>query len=234
MSYQKEYIPKFYSEIASSCYNSLNNAKFPHSAAGAGRPGRAGRTGLDGADLSSGFLLNGNRAARIRIPGNLRLIESTDKRAAGLSEKAGPDPEELSVRGFLCLEDKSMAVITKIRSLAELKKIKEAASAQAKTRAKGKTRVVVKLGTCGLAADARTVVQALTDEVQKYDLDDVVVETEECSSPCQGAPFVDIILNGAPRVTYGRVKPSQAVRIVDEHIVNGQIVRDLVIPLSEE
>jgi NADP-reducing hydrogenase subunit HndB len=126
-----------------------------------------------------------------------------------------------------------MTVITRIRSLAELRKIKEAASAQGKMRTKGKTRVVVKLGTCGLAAEARTVVEALTEEVQKRELDDVVVEMKDCSRLCRGAPFVDIIRHDAPRVTYAHMKPSHAFRVVDEHIVNGKVVRDLAVSIEE-
>jgi NADP-reducing hydrogenase subunit HndB len=127
------------------------------------------------------------------------------------------------------LEDKIMHGTTRIRSLAELKRIKEAALSQTKTRSRGKTRVVVRLKACGVAPEVRTVVEALTEEVQKRALDDVVVETEDCSELYRGEPFVDIIQNGESRVTYGNVKPSDAPRIVDEHIVNGQIVQDLVV-----
>ncbi|MDR1649582.1 MAG: (2Fe-2S) ferredoxin domain-containing protein [Synergistaceae bacterium] len=127
-----------------------------------------------------------------------------------------------------------MVVVTKIKSLAELRKIKETASTQGKIRAKGKTRVVVRLGTCGLVPKAQSIARVLTEEVQKRDLGDVVVETKDSSRPCRGEPFIDIIRCGTPRVTYGHVKPSHAFRIIDEHIVNGRIVRDLVLPSSEE
>ena len=126
-----------------------------------------------------------------------------------------------------------MVTTTKIRSLAELKKIQEAASAAAKIHSKEKTHVVVRLGTCSVAAKARTVVQALTEEVLKRQLSDVVVETEKCSRLCRGEPFIDIVQNDAPRITYGHVGPSNAFRIIDEHIVNGQVLQDLVAPPEE-
>ncbi|MDR2175060.1 MAG: (2Fe-2S) ferredoxin domain-containing protein [Synergistaceae bacterium] len=126
-----------------------------------------------------------------------------------------------------------MVTTTRIRSLAELRKIKEAASAQSKTRVRGKTRVVVRLGECRAAADARSIAQVLTEEVQKRELDDVVVETENCSRLCCGEPFVEIIQNGAPRVTYRHVRPSNAFRIIDEHIVNGKLIKDLIVPTEE-
>jgi NADP-reducing hydrogenase subunit HndB len=126
-----------------------------------------------------------------------------------------------------------MVMTTRIGSLAELKKIKEDASAQAKTRGKEKTRVIVRLGKCSVAAKARIIAQALTEEVQKRELDDVVIETKDCSGRCRGEPFVDIIRSDTPRVTYERVEPSNAFRIIDEHIVHGQVVHDLIVTLGE-
>ncbi|MDR1649463.1 MAG: (2Fe-2S) ferredoxin domain-containing protein [Synergistaceae bacterium] len=122
-----------------------------------------------------------------------------------------------------------MVAATKIKSLADLRRIKEAALAQAKTRARGSTHVVVRLGTCGVAAEAHTVMQALTEEARKRELDNIVFETENCSELCRGEPFIDIVQNDAPRVTYGHVRPSDALRIVDEHLVNGRVVHDLVV-----
>jgi NADP-reducing hydrogenase subunit HndB len=127
-----------------------------------------------------------------------------------------------------------MVAVAKIKSLAELRKIKEAASAQARIHGNGKTRVVVRLGTCSVAADAHSVARALAEEVQKRDLDDdVIVETRDCSRRCRGEPFVDVIGCDASSVTYGHVKLSNVFRIVDEHIVNGQVVQDLVAPSED-
>ncbi|MDR1874802.1 MAG: (2Fe-2S) ferredoxin domain-containing protein [Synergistaceae bacterium] len=117
----------------------------------------------------------------------------------------------------------------KITSLADLRKIKESASDQTAARSEGKTRVIVGLGTCGIAAGARVVMQALMEELQKRSLLSVSVETTGCIGMCQNEPLVDVIRDGASRITYGRVKPEDAARIVVDHIVNGQIVQDLVI-----
>jgi NADP-reducing hydrogenase subunit HndB len=127
-----------------------------------------------------------------------------------------------------------MMTITKIRSLAELRKIKETASTSVRVRSKGKTRVLVRLGTCSVAARAHTVAQALAEEVRRRQLNNVVVvETKDCSRLCRGEPFIDIIQSDAPCVTYGHVEPSIAFRIVDEHLVNGQVLQDLVAPPEE-
>jgi hypothetical protein len=66
----------------------------------------------------------------------------------------------------LFLEGKSMPEMPRIKSLADLRRIKEAALAQAGARGKEKTRVVVKLGKCRMAAAMHTVMEAFTEEVQ--------------------------------------------------------------------
>ena len=117
----------------------------------------------------------------------------------------------------------------KIGSLADLRKIKESASDQTAARSEGRTRVIVGLGTCGIAAGARSVMQSIMEELQKRSLTGVTVETTGCIGMCQDEPLIDVIREGASRITYGRVKPSDAARIVADHIVNDQIVEDLVI-----
>ena len=119
--------------------------------------------------------------------------------------------------------------MAKIESLADLRKIKESAAARMAARGEGKTRVIVGLDTCGIAAGARLVMQAIMEELQKQSLPGVTVETTGCIGMCRSEPLVDVIREGAPRITYGRVKPSDAARIVADHIVNGQSVQELLL-----
>jgi len=119
--------------------------------------------------------------------------------------------------------------MAKIESLADLRKIKESAAARMAARGEGKTRVIVGLDTCGIAAGARLVMQAIMEELQKQSLPGVTVETTGCIGMCRSEPLVDVIREGAPRITYGRVKPSDAARIVADHIVNGQAVQELLL-----
>lgn len=117
----------------------------------------------------------------------------------------------------------------KVSNLADLRKIKEAATDQTSARSEGKTRIIVGLGTCGIAAGARPVMQALMEELQRRGMKDVTVETTGCIGMCEKEPLVDVIRNGGARITYGLVKPEDAARIVADHIVNGNIVADLVV-----
>ena len=117
----------------------------------------------------------------------------------------------------------------KITNLADLRKIKESASDQTSARSEGRTRVIVGLGTCGIAAGARSVMQAIMEELQKRGIKDVSIETTGCIGMCQKEPLVDIIREGQPRITYGPVKVEDASRLVSSHIVNGSILEDILV-----
>ena len=123
--------------------------------------------------------------------------------------------------------------MAKITNLADLKKIKETASDQTSARSEGRTRIIVGLGTCGIAAGARSVMQAIMEELQKRGIKDVSVETTGCIGMCQKEPLVDVIREGQPRLTYGPVKVEDAARIVSSHIVNGVILEDIVVGRAE-
>ena len=117
--------------------------------------------------------------------------------------------------------------MSKITTLDALKKIKEAT--QTSAREEGRNRVVIGLGTCGIAAGARNVMQAILEELRKRDIKDVSVETTGCRGLCQKEPLVDVIRNGESAITYGPVKVEDAARLVANHIVNGNILEDIVI-----
>lgn len=45
---------------------------------------------------------------------------------------------------------------------------------------------------------------------------------------------MDVLRPGEPRITYGKVKPSDVPKIIAEHVVNGRIVQELVVGKIEE
>ncbi len=117
----------------------------------------------------------------------------------------------------------------KITSLEDLRKIKASATDQTSARSEGKTRIIIGLGTCGIAAGARAVMEAVLEELSKRGLKDVSVEGTGCIGMCQQEPLLDVIRPGEPRITYGLVTVQDVPRIVSEHLVNGRIVEDRLI-----
>ncbi len=91
------------------------------------------------------------------------------------------------------------------------------------------TRVVVGLATCGIAAGARPVFNALIDEVAARNLKNVKVTRSGCLGMCKLEPIVEVYVPGEEKVTYIKVDAEKAKRIMAEHIVNGNIVAEYLI-----
>ncbi len=86
------------------------------------------------------------------------------------------------------------------------------------------TKIKVGLGTCGRAAGALDVQQALIDEVKQRDMDAEVAETA-CIGLCQREPLVDVQVPGESRVLYGDIGPEQVPELLDA-IADGQVLND--------
>ena len=109
-----------------------------------------------------------------------------------------------------------------IKSLDDLKRLK--AEALQKRDAKvttGQARVVVAMGTCGIAAGARDAMKAILDAIEADQLQGIVVTQTGC---------ITVTVGDQPEVIYGKVTPDKARQIVKEHVVGGQVVKGSVLP----
>jgi NADP-reducing hydrogenase subunit HndC len=92
---------------------------------------------------------------------------------------------------------------------------------------KHKTSVIlVGMATCGMAAGAREVMDALTAELKKRDIDDIDVKTTGCIGICKLEPIIDVIDVKGNKVTYVYMTPEKAAKVVEQHIVGGKIVEE--------
>ncbi len=118
----------------------------------------------------------------------------------------------------------------KIRSLDDRRKIKEKTGDLTSARSEvDKVKVIIGMGTCGIAAGAREIMNAVLKELEVRNLHNVAVETTGCIGMCQQEPLLDIIRPGEPRITYGNLSAADVPRIVAEHLVNGNVVEEKVI-----
>jgi len=122
-----------------------------------------------------------------------------------------------------------MVMDKKIKSLADLRKIKETCTDLTSTRSTGTKTIVIGMGTCGIAAGAREIMDEVLKELQKRNISDVSVQTTGCIGMCQLEPLLDVIIPDKERITYGKVTREDVKRIIAEHVVNGRIVTDLAI-----
>ena len=118
-----------------------------------------------------------------------------------------------------------------MKSLAELQALRDKVKSNMGIRAddSGNTRVVVGMATCGIAAGARPVLNAFVEEVAKRNLQDVMVTQTGCIGICQYEPVVEVVTPGHEKVTYVKMTPEKALRVVNDHLVNGNVVTEYTI-----
>ena len=121
-------------------------------------------------------------------------------------------------------------MVDKVKTLEDLRKLREAALEKRRVKsASGQTQVVVGMGTVGIAAGARETLKAILDYIEKENLSDITVRQTGNIGLDSYEPIVQIIIGEQPMVTYGRVTPDAARRIMQEHIMDGHPVKDFII-----
>lgn len=90
-------------------------------------------------------------------------------------------------------------------------------------------RIVVGMATCGIAAGARPVLNALVDEVAKRNLKGVTVAQTGCIGMCQYEPIVEVMQPGKEKVTYVKMTAEKAVQVINDHIVNGKPITEYTV-----
>ena len=118
-----------------------------------------------------------------------------------------------------------------MKSLEELAAIREKMKATVSTRegAHNATRVVVGMATCGIAAGARPVLNEFTKVVAEENLTGVVVTQTGCIGICQYEPIVEIYVGDEEKVTYVKMTPEKADRVVTQHLRDGKVVTEYTI-----
>jgi NADP-reducing hydrogenase subunit HndB len=117
----------------------------------------------------------------------------------------------------------------------ELRKGREEASSKIHLReGEFRGKVIVHLGTCGIAAGAREIVSAFLNEKEKRKIKDILITTSGCAGLCSREPMATVELPGAAPVKYGDLTADKAVRIFEEHILGRKIVQEFAIGLGSE
>jgi len=80
-------------------------------------------------------------------------------------------------------------------------------------------RIVVGLGTCGIASGGRKVMEAIKKEVAERSLD-VDIDFTSCIGMCFMEPIVEVSLPGKASVIYGDIFPNKVAQLIESHIVN--------------
>ena len=122
-----------------------------------------------------------------------------------------------------------------MKSLAELAAIRDKMKDKVALReGENSTRIVVGMATCGISAGARPVLGAFVEEVANAGLGESVTVTQTgCIGICQYEPVVEVFEAGKDKVTYVKMTPEKAKRVVAEHIKGGKVVAEYTIGNTE-
>jgi NADP-reducing hydrogenase subunit HndB len=112
-----------------------------------------------------------------------------------------------------------------VKSLEDLKRIREEAQKDIIVRLKTGTTITVGMGTCGIAAGARETMLAILEELRRREID-AHVTTTGCIGMCSKEPLVDIEQAGHPRITYGNMHPDMVSRLIEEHLMKGNVIQE--------
>ncbi len=120
-------------------------------------------------------------------------------------------------------------------TISDLKKIKEKHQSTFTLREGGyRAKVTVHMGTCGIAAGARSIVNALMEEIDKSGISDIIVTTSGCAGLCSREPMVTVEIVNNPPVKYKELTDEKIREIFKEHIVGGKIVDKYALVIGSE
>jgi len=117
----------------------------------------------------------------------------------------------------------------------DLKKIKESMKGTVNLRqGEYRVKITVHMGTCGIAAGARTIMNAFLDKIENSGADDIILTSSGCAGLCNSEPMVTLEVKESAPVKYVKLDPDKANRIFDEHVLAGNPVADYALSIGSE
>lgn len=112
----------------------------------------------------------------------------------------------------------------------DLKRIKQQTAATMALRlAKPRIAISVHLGTCGIAAGAREVMQALLGELSASNRPDIQILAAGCTGNCTSEPNVTVAVEGSEPVVYQKMDRDKIQQVFQRHILEGDVMREWVL-----
>ena len=127
--------------------------------------------------------------------------------------------------------------MNKIKSLADLLRIRDEQLTGLQTREKGEAaedlvQVKVAMATCGIASGAKETMEFMTEALEKRGVDAIVTQVG-CMGYCYAEPTIEVKLPGSEPVVFGGVGTKKADEIIEKYIKGGELV-DGIIPVNYE
>ena len=125
----------------------------------------------------------------------------------------------------------------KIKSLADLLRIRDEQQTGLQTREKGEVaedlvQVKVAMATCGIASGAKETMEFMTEALEKRGVDAIVTKVG-CMGYCYAEPTIEVTLPDSEPIVFGGVNREKADEIIEKYIKVGELV-DGIIPVNYE
>ena len=98
----------------------------------------------------------------------------------------------------------------------------------------GRAKITVHMSTCGIASGARGIMTAFVEELEKKDLKDVLLVSSGCAGLCSEEPMITVEVKDQSPVKYIQLTPEKAVRILEDHVIGGNIVKEYALASGSE
>jgi len=109
-------------------------------------------------------------------------------------------------------------------SIADLKKIKDKVHSETSLREGAqRAKITVHMGTCGVAAGARAVMDSLMSEIAESGVSDVIVTTSGCAGMCSKEPMVTVEILDQQPILYGQMDANKMRQVFKRHILQGEV-----------
>lgn len=117
----------------------------------------------------------------------------------------------------------------------ELRKMREGSKKNISLREGNfRGKLIVHLGTCGIAAGAREIMDTCLAELEKNNIQDILFTTTGCAGLCSKEPMITVELGDAAPVKYGELTPEKTRKIIAQHLIGGTIVSELALGVGSE
>lgn len=115
-------------------------------------------------------------------------------------------------------------------SIDGLRKIKEKTAKETSLRhGKASIKLMVHMGTCGIAAGAREVMNVLMEELIQSDRQDIRVVASGCMGMCSSEPNVTVEIEGDEPIIYQHMDANKMRQVFKRHVLMGEVQTDFAL-----
>ena len=97
-----------------------------------------------------------------------------------------------------------------------------------------RAKLTVHMGTCGIAAGARTIMSAVMACIDSARTSDVIVTASGCAGLCSREPMMTVEISGEAPVKYVDLDEEKVQKIFSEHVLSGNIVVEHALAVGSE